>query len=218
MVPNGTEALTEAARISDPDAIAWRGDVSLPPQERCVNVLGTPKVREIHIGSSLGARPSDVTDSGNVRSPVRVDYVALFSNNTAKLHVEGGASHFECGVCSLSFASDPQSTRGATMQHVLGRRQPSIFTKKLTASKHSSDHAAIWASWADSLHTIEKRHAAVKNQIWKTWCVMDSWRLLGRVWQKAYVQCDLLQKTNSLPAAKHAHLVRSHRRSWAHNL
>ena len=92
VVPTGTEALTEAAKISDPDAIAWRGDVSLPPQERCVNALRTPKVREIHIGSSLGARPSDVTDSGNVRSPVRVDYVSLFSNNTAKLHVEGGAS------------------------------------------------------------------------------------------------------------------------------
>ena len=42
------EALTEAARISDPDAIVWRGDVSLPPQERGVKVLGTP------MGSPMG--------------------------------------------------------------------------------------------------------------------------------------------------------------------
>ena len=39
VVPTGTEALTEAARTSDPDAI---GDVSLPLQERGVKVLGTP--------------------------------------------------------------------------------------------------------------------------------------------------------------------------------
>ena len=39
VVPTGTEALTEAARISDPDGI---GDVSLPLQERGVKVLGTP--------------------------------------------------------------------------------------------------------------------------------------------------------------------------------
>ena len=66
MVPIGTEALTEAARISDPDAIVWRGNVSLPPQERGVKVLGTPMGSPEFVTSNIGSSLSDFTDCGNV--------------------------------------------------------------------------------------------------------------------------------------------------------
>ena len=55
VVPTGTEALTEAARTSDPDAIVWRGDVSLPPQERGVKDLGTPMRSPEFVRSTLAA-------------------------------------------------------------------------------------------------------------------------------------------------------------------
>ena len=40
--PSGWQALTAAARISDPEAVVWRGDPSLPLAEQGVKVLGTP--------------------------------------------------------------------------------------------------------------------------------------------------------------------------------
>ena len=52
--PIGTEALTEAAWISDPDAIVWR-DVSLPLQERGVKVLKTPMGSPEFVRSTLAA-------------------------------------------------------------------------------------------------------------------------------------------------------------------
>ena len=75
VVPTGAQALTEAAQRLDPEAIVWRGDVSLPPQEQGVMVLGTPMGQpefvKSKIGSSFGeTRPSGVTNCGNVRSPM----------------------------------------------------------------------------------------------------------------------------------------------------
>ena len=40
--PAGVEALIAAARVSNPTAIVWRGDPSLPPSEQGVRILGTP--------------------------------------------------------------------------------------------------------------------------------------------------------------------------------
>ena len=40
--PSGWQALTAAARISDPEAVVWRGDPSLLLAEQGVKVLGTP--------------------------------------------------------------------------------------------------------------------------------------------------------------------------------
>ena len=42
VMPHGTAALTAAARIEDEDAIVWRGDPALPPQEQDVKLFNTP--------------------------------------------------------------------------------------------------------------------------------------------------------------------------------
>ena len=38
----GIEAITRAARAVKPDAIVWRGETSLPPEEQGIKVLGAP--------------------------------------------------------------------------------------------------------------------------------------------------------------------------------
>ena len=55
VVPTGAQALTEAAQRLDPEAIVWRGDVSLPPQEQGVMVLGTPMGHPEFVRSRLAA-------------------------------------------------------------------------------------------------------------------------------------------------------------------
>ena len=40
--PPGWHRLAADARVSDPDAIVWRGDHTLPPERQGIRVLGTP--------------------------------------------------------------------------------------------------------------------------------------------------------------------------------
>ena len=40
--PVGVHELTMRARILDPDAVVWRGDVDLDPSQRGLKVLGSP--------------------------------------------------------------------------------------------------------------------------------------------------------------------------------
>ena len=54
-VPAGTEALTGAAQRSDPEAIVWRGDISLPAEEQGVTVLGTPVGHPAYVRSRMAA-------------------------------------------------------------------------------------------------------------------------------------------------------------------
>ena len=52
-VPAGGQALTAAARRSDPDAIVWRGDATLPPEAQGVTILGTPLGHEEFVRARL---------------------------------------------------------------------------------------------------------------------------------------------------------------------
>ena len=52
-VPTGAQALTAAARKSDPDAIVWRGDTTLPPEAQGVTILGTPLGHEEFVRARL---------------------------------------------------------------------------------------------------------------------------------------------------------------------
>ena len=51
-VPTGAQALT-AARRSDPDAIVWRGDTTLPPEDQGMTILGTPLGHEQFVRARL---------------------------------------------------------------------------------------------------------------------------------------------------------------------
>ena len=42
LAPRGIDVMQAVARIHDPDAIVWRGDVSLPTVDQGVQLLGTP--------------------------------------------------------------------------------------------------------------------------------------------------------------------------------
>ena len=52
--PTEVEALTAAARVSDPTAIVWRGDPALPPSEQGVRILGTPLGHPEFVRAELG--------------------------------------------------------------------------------------------------------------------------------------------------------------------
>ena len=52
-VPTGAQALTAAARRSDPDAIVWRGDTTLPPEDQGMTILGTPLGHEQFVRARL---------------------------------------------------------------------------------------------------------------------------------------------------------------------
>ena len=52
-IPTGAQALTAAARRSDPDAIVWRGDTTLPPEAQGVTILGIPLGHEEFVRARL---------------------------------------------------------------------------------------------------------------------------------------------------------------------
>ena len=54
--PEGTEILTRVARISDPDAVVWKGDAEIPDQERGVRVLGAPIGSSEYVLAQLNAK------------------------------------------------------------------------------------------------------------------------------------------------------------------
>ena len=86
---------------------------------------------------------------------MRMDSVALLCSSTAKLHVEGGASHHH----DASVRPGPQSGRGGHHAACVGTLSLGLRSTVLTTN------AAFWASWADSLHMIQKRHPSVGGQI-----------------------------------------------------
>ena len=51
----GAEASSSVVRRSHPDAIVWRGDISLPTEEQGVTVLGTPMGHPAFVRSRLAA-------------------------------------------------------------------------------------------------------------------------------------------------------------------
>ena len=53
VIPTGSERLTAAARVADPTATVWRGDLGLPPEEQGVKILGTPLGHPSFVRSQL---------------------------------------------------------------------------------------------------------------------------------------------------------------------
>ena len=53
VTPTGSERLTAVARLADPTAIVWRGDLGLPPEEQGVKILGTPLGHPSFVRSQL---------------------------------------------------------------------------------------------------------------------------------------------------------------------
>ena len=53
VTPAGSEILTAAAKVANPTAIVWRGDLELPPEEQGVKILGTPLGHPSFVRSQL---------------------------------------------------------------------------------------------------------------------------------------------------------------------
>ena len=167
--PSGWQALTAAARISDPEAVVWRGDPSLPFAEQGVKVLGTPlghtefpkaQLREVinshsvFVGAhpvcsgpsvslaSLGLLRRNKSQLRSVPPDVADEYAR--DHDAAMRRCKSQLLDVEIPDESWAVASLPLSIGG------LGLRN---------ASRMSTP--ACWASWADCLHTVQQRHLVV---------------------------------------------------------
>ena len=175
VVPTGTEALTEAARISDPDAIVWRGDVSLPPQERGVKVLGTPMGSPEFVRSTLAAVSakhdrliSQIVGMSDLQCAwILLLYCAAARPNYMLRVVHPTLSgvfarHHDASLrqaLSQPVAAPPCNIYWDVVSLPFSRGGLGLQSTVLTTD------AAFWASWADSLHKIQKRHPPVGGQI-----------------------------------------------------
>ena len=55
VVPHGIDVMEAVARIHDPKATVWRGDVSLPTVEQGVRILGTPLGHPEYVRAQLAS-------------------------------------------------------------------------------------------------------------------------------------------------------------------
>ena len=81
--PPGCEGIFEAARVSDPDAMVWKGDQSLPTANQGDGCVGRPSWTRRFCGQKVGgqngrAQSSVSKDSRSTGSPVRMVSVVIF--------------------------------------------------------------------------------------------------------------------------------------------
>ena len=141
VVPTGAQALTEPAQRLDPEAIVWRGDVSLPPQEQGVMVLGTPMGQPEFVRSRLAgvsAKHDRLVSQIVGMSDLQCAWVLLLHCASARPNYMLRVVHpIECRVCGAPRRD--HATGSPSMHHVLGYRQPPIFSRGVGPSKCSSD-------------------------------------------------------------------------------
>ena len=169
---SGTEDLTRAARALNPDAVVWRGDHRLPVVKQGVVVLGSPVGHDEFIKAKL---MSKVTAHQTLleRIPLVRDVqsawlVLLFCPATRAnywlrtvrpdLTLQFAMAHDHDVLVSLSRLLEvPVETfeLNATMSLPLSKGGLGL------RSAVRSREAAHWASWADCLPMVQKRHPQV---------------------------------------------------------
>ena len=170
---HGTDALTAAARIEDEDAIVWRGDPALPPQEQGVKLLGTPFGHAAYAQGQL-ARLSTSHD-------VLLERIqAVPDLQVAWLLLKFCAARANCNLrvahpdLARPFAEQHDAIEWRCLQRLVGiegdsltedmARLPLSFGLGLRSAVRTSP-APHWASWADCFPTLQERHPGVGRLI-----------------------------------------------------
>ena len=172
VTPRGTEVLTVAARIEDEDAIVWRGDPALP-QEQGVKILGTPLGHAAFVQDQLARLSHDVLLERIQAVPdLQVAWLLLVFCTASRANCYLRVVHPDL---PRPFAEQHDAKVWRCLQRLVGIEGDSL-TKDMASlplcfgglglrSAVRTSPAAHWASWADCLPTLQKRHPGVARMI-----------------------------------------------------
>ena len=161
VAPEGWERLTAADRMSDPSAVVWKGEPSLPASELGLRILGTPLGHPEHEHDQLRRASADHrlllerSPGFSFCAGTRANY--LLRSIARQMALEFAANHTvslrTCLQRILGAEIPPESWEVAVLPLSLGglglRSGPRVSP------------AAYWSSWADFLVTTTKRQPAV---------------------------------------------------------
>ena len=173
VVPRDFDKLLRAARLVDPHAKLWFGDMAAPPEERGIRVLGAPLGTDAYVRAHL----QDIVDSHQVllgRIPAVPD---LQSAWVLLLYCASTRANYFLRVClpdsAESFAVQHDNNVWHCLCQLIGHlpHRPTWERGSLPLhmggvglrSASRSAHAAYWGSWADCLATIRARHVNVAD-------------------------------------------------------
>ena len=163
------------ARIHDPEAIVWRGDVSLPTVDQGVRLLGTPLGHPDFVRAQL-ASWSTVHDQLMQQVPTIPDLQCAWM---MLLYCCAGRANYTLRVVhpglSATFAAHHDASLRRCLSRLLGV-DPSLVYWDLASlplslgglglrSATLTSQPAFWSSWADCLGMIQHRHPAVSARI-----------------------------------------------------
>ena len=168
------EALTAAARIEDEDAIVWRGDPALPPQEQGVKILGTPLGHAAFVQDQLAR----LSTSHDVLLE-RIQAVPDFQVALLLVFCAASRANYYLRVVhpdlARPFAEQHDAKVWRCLQRLVGIEGDSLnkdmasfplcFGGLGLRSAVRTSPVAHWASWADCLPTLQKRHPGVARMI-----------------------------------------------------
>ena len=171
MVPSGIEVMEAVARITDPEAIVWRGDTALQSENKGVRILGTPLGHRDFVRAqlaSLSATHDQLIEKVPTLPDLQCAWMVLLyccaarANYTVRVvHPEltaGLAAHhdaslrrclsqlldFDPNTVYWDLANLPLSLGG------LGLRSATLMSRP-----------AYWSSWAECLGVVQQRHPTV---------------------------------------------------------
>ena len=175
VVPSGTEALTAAARVEDEDAIVWRGDPELPEVEQGIRLLGTPLGHPVFVEDQLARLTTShrvLLERIQLVNDLQVAWLILVFCAATRANYVLRVVHPQR---ARTFAERHDAEVWGCLQRLLGidgdpltedlARLPLSMGGLGLRSAVRTSPAAHWASWADSLPMIQKRHPAVARLI-----------------------------------------------------
>ena len=168
--PTGVEALTAAARVSDPTAIVWRGDPALPPSEQAVRILGTPLGHPDFLRAELGllsvGHDDLMTKTAHVQN-LQCAWLLLWRFSQGELLFASGSPrsvfHFRCTPrCFVAFSERPPRDRPQFL--VLEHSQfASVFGRTRSPQRCLVGPSSLLTKLGGLL--VQQRHPAVCLQV-----------------------------------------------------
>ena len=174
-LPNGVEELTRAARMLKPGAVVWKGDPSLPASQQGLKVLGIPVgqpafVREFLENKSreqtvLFQRIPWVNDPQSawlLLSMCAATRANFWLRGVRPEQTEEFADRHDANVwnCLRTILGTPRASPTA---QVLSSLALSTGGLGLSSARRVR-FAAHWASWADCIRMVRKRHPAIAER------------------------------------------------------
>ena len=170
-VPRGCEALEDAARIDDPEAVVWKGNPWLPQGQQGIKILGVPVGRKEFLEHELDSRASSHAEPlekiPRVKDLQCAWLILLFCGvSRANFFIRAVSPDH-----SLQFAQRHEEQIWRCLTTLIGVAPEAISESARYAatlplssggmgcrSSVRLTHAARWASWADSNKMIGERH------------------------------------------------------------